>query len=181
MNLSKRIWGILLLLSLSFSLVACDNTNKVSPKEVAKTATTEQVADAPSQNLLKVSLYVAKADGSGLTRKTLEMKASEVTPTKVLAAAIEADRKQEHPLFTKDMEIEKVSLKDGVATVAVNDAFVTNKRGELTTQLQLGVIVNTITGLDGVKSVRFSKDGKLVKVIGSYDVSEPIQSMKDTI
>ena len=50
------------------------------------------------------------------------MEANKVTPKAALLAMLKADRAQKYPIFTKDIEITSVTVKDGIASVEVNNA-----------------------------------------------------------
>ncbi|MFR0671959.1 MAG: hypothetical protein ACLSH7_07700 [Veillonella parvula] len=61
---------------------------------------------------------------------TVEIEANKVTPKAALLAMLNVDRAQKYPVFSKDIEITSVTVKDGIASVEVNDAFVKANGGD---------------------------------------------------
>lgn len=177
----KRIVALAFLALMSLVAFGCDSNTK-------QEATTNQVESQDSQSKAKssqqdqevaISIYLAKADASGLTLKTVKVDADKAEdPMTWVAEAMDADRQQEYPIFKKDMKVKSIKLDGATAIVDVNDAFVTAKRGELTTQLQIAALVNTIIKNNkSVDEVKFTHNGKKLQVIGSYDVSNPLKFM----
>ena len=80
------------------------------------------------------------------------------------------------------MKVNSVKVDGSTATVDVNNAFVNTKRGDLTIELQMAVIVNTlIKNDDSIKQVKFTNNGKKLSLIGNYDLSEPLTFMKSMV
>ena len=176
MKLRKQVLSILCVGLLAFVAGCTPNqaptTGKSEPVQetkVNKDAETTKV----SQEKVKMAFFVPTEDGSGVTQSTVEMEADKVTP--------KADRAQKYPVFSKDIEITSVTVKDGIASVEVNDAFVKGNGGDLTVKLQMAAIVNTLTSFDNINGVLFVNNGKKVLTVGSFDTKDPVKRMTNLI
>ena len=160
MKLRKQVLSILCVGMLAF-VVGCTHeqaptTGKSEPTQetkVNKDAETSKV----SQEKVKMAFFVPTEDGSGVKQTTVEMEAN------------------------KDIEITSVTVKDGIASVEVNDAFVKGNGGDLTVKLQMAAIVNTLTSFDNINGVLFVNNGKKVPTVGSFDTKEPVKRMTNLI
>ena len=122
MKLRKQVLSILCVGILAF-VVGCTHeqaptTGKSEPTQetkVNKDAETSKV----SQERVKMAFFVPTEDGSGVRRTTVEIEANKVTPKAALLAMLNADRAQKYPVFSKDIEITSVTVKDGIASVEV--------------------------------------------------------------
>ena len=130
---------------------------------------------------VKMVFFVPTEDGSGVKQQSVDISADKVTPKAALLAMLKADRQQKYPIFDKAIEINSVTVKDGIASVEVNKAFVDGKGGDLTVKLQMAAIVNTLTSFDNINGVLFVYDGKKVPVVGSFDTKNPIKRMEQLI
>ncbi len=165
MKLRKQVLSILCVGMLAF-VVGCTHeqaptTGKSEPTQetkVNKDAETSKV----SQEKVKMAFFVP-------------------TPKAALLAMLNADRAQKYPVFSKDIEITSVTVKDGIASVEVNDAFVKGNGGDLTVKLQMAAIVNTLTSFDNINGVLFVNNGKKVPTVGSFDTKEPVKRMTNLI
>lgn len=145
------------------------------------TQTTTQKDTAKATNeVTKLVYYIPTEDGTGVKRVAKEMNGS-ITPKSALQAMLKADREQKYPTFPKDVNIISVTVKDGIASVEVNKAFVEGRGGDLAVKLQMAAIVNTLTSFDQIKSVLFVQDGKKVNLVGSFDTEEPLKRMESYI
>ena len=182
MKLRKQVLSILCVGMLAF-VVGCTHeqaptTGKSEPTQetkVNKDAETSKV----SQEKVKMAFFVPTEDGSGVKQTTVEMEANKVTPKAALLAMLNADRAQKYPVFSKDIEITSVTVKDGIASVEVNDAFVKGNGGDLTVKLQMAAIVNTLTSFDNINGVLFVNNGKKVPTVGSFDTKEPVKRISN--
>ena len=79
-------------------------------------------------------------------------------------------------MFPKATKCLGVVSKNGVATVDFNDALksVKTELGSGEQMLLIASLVNTLTEFQGVTSIQISVNGKLLKVLGDFDLSEPI-------
>ena len=184
MKLRKQVLSILCVGMLAF-VVGCTHeqaptTGKSEPTQetkVNKDAETSKV----SQEKVKMAFFVPTEDGSGVKQTTVEIEANKVTPKAALLAMLNADRAQKYPVFSKDIEITSVTVKDGIASVEVNDAFINGNGGDLTVKLQMAAIVNTLTSFDNINGVLFVNNGKKVPTVGSFDTKEPVKRMTNLI
>lgn len=138
-------------------------------------------ATKASSESVKMVFFIPTEDGSGVKQQSVDISADKVTPKAALLAMLKADRQQKHPIFDKAIEINSVTVKDGIASVEVNKAFVDGKGGDLTVKLQMAAIVNTLTSFDNINGVLFVYDGKKVPVVGSFDTKNPIKRMEQLI
>ena len=118
-----------------------------------------------------------KSEPTQETKVNKDAETSKVSQEKVKMA----DRAQKYPVFSKDIEITSVTVKDGIASVEVNDAFVKGNGGDLTVKLQMAAIVNTLTSFDNINGVLFVNNGKKVPTVGSFDTKEPVKRMTNLI
>ena len=155
-------------------------TSKSEPVQEAKVNKDAETTKV-SQEKVKMVFFVPTEDGSGVKQQTVEMEANKVTPKAALLAMLKADRAQKYPIFTKDIEVTSVTVKDGIASVEVNNAFVKGNGGDLTVKLQMAAIVNTLTSFDNINGVLFVSDGKKVSSVGSFDTKDPVKRMTNLI
>ena len=187
MTLRKRLTTAFFIALFAITAIGCSsdinsakNTTTVSQdKKVNVEAGTASLETSKGE--VKMSFYVPKEDGSGVTLQSIDVEASKSSPKVALMAMLKADRSHDYPVFDKAIIIESVTVKDKVATVEVNKAFTDGKGGDLTVKLQLAAIVNTLTSFDDINSVLFISNGKKVNTIGNFDTSEPLGHMKNSI
>ncbi|MDU2902466.1 MAG: GerMN domain-containing protein [Veillonella sp.] len=115
------------------------------------------------------------------TKVNKDAETTKVSHKAALLAMLKADRAQKYPVFSKDIEITSVTVKDGIASVEVNDAFVKGNGGDLTVKLQMAAIVNTLTSFDNINGVLFVNNGKKVLTVGSFDTKDPVKRMTNLI
>jgi len=99
-------------------------------------------------------------------------------PLEIVKTLIEITHKGDGT-FPKDLQVQGVTIKDGLATVDLNPAFLTKGRGEHDTLRMVYSIVNTLTELPNVKKVSFTVNGKKVEVLDQLDLSDPLERNKD--
>lgn len=66
-------------------------------------------------------------------------------------------------------------MKDGLATVDFNKAFVSRKNNEFDNMLMIYAVVNTLTEFPDIKQVTFSVEGKKLDMLGQMDMEEPFK------
>ncbi|WP_282004120.1 GerMN domain-containing protein [Veillonella denticariosi] len=184
MKLRKQVLSILCIGILAFA-AGCGPEQSPTPGKSEPVQESKINKDAEttktSNEKVKMVFYVPTEDASGVKQKTVDTEANKVTPKAALLAMLESDRAQQYPVFSKDVEINSVTVKNGIASVEVNKAFVAAKGGDLTVKLQMAAIVNTLTSFDNINGVLFVSDGKKVDTIGGFDTSEPVKRMNDLI
>lgn len=142
-------------------------------------ATTQEAANNP---MSKMVVYVPTDDGRGVRPQSVTLDSNKKTVKYALSVIFEEDARQKYPVFAKGTAVKGVTVKDGIATVNMNKAFVANDNGgELTAQLRLAAIVNTVTEFKDVKGVLFRIDGKPLTSFGAYDLSDPLSRMDNLI
>ena len=99
-------------------------------------------------------------------------------PLEILKTLIEITHKDDGT-FPRDLQVQGVTIKDGLATVDLNPAFLTKGGGEHDTLRMVYSIVNTLTELPNVKKVSFTVNGKKVEVLDQLDLAEPLERNKD--
>lgn len=155
------------------------NMDTNSSSQSVKVSTGEETTKTTSK-AIKMVYFIPTEDGKGVKQVSVET-TDAVTPKAALLAMLKADRQQQYPIFSKDIEITSVTVKDGVASVEVNKAFIAGKGGDLTVTLQMAAIVNTLTSFNDINSVLFVSDGKKVPVVGSFDTKKPLKRMENLI
>ena len=173
MKLRKQVLSILCVGMLVF-VAGC------TPEQAPTTGKSEPAQETKVNKDAETS-KVSTEDGSGVKQTTVEMEANKVTPKAALLAMLNADRAQKYPVFSKDIEITSVTVKDGIASVEVNDAFIKGNGGDLTVKLQMAAIVNTLTSFDNINGVLFVNNGKKVPTVGSFNTKEPVKRMTNLI
>ncbi|MBF1754419.1 MAG: hypothetical protein HXP19_05680, partial [Veillonella sp.] len=118
MKLRKQVLSILCVGMLAFA-AGCTpeqapTTGKSEPVQEAKVNKDAETTKV-SQEKVKMVFFVPTEDGSGVKQQTVEMEANKVTPKAALLAMLKADRAQKYPIFTKDIEVTSVTVKDGIA------------------------------------------------------------------
>lgn len=184
MKLRKQVLSILCVGMLVF-VAGCTpeqapTIGKSEPAQETKVNKDAEISKV-SQEKVKMVFFVPTEDGSGVKQTTVEMEANKVTPKAALLAMLNADRAQKYPVFSKDIEITSVTVKDGIASVEVNDAFIKGNGGDLTVKLQMAAIVNTLISFDNINGVLFVNNGKKVPTVGSFDTKEPVKRMTNLI
>lgn len=174
----KRLMSAGLLACMLITVVGCSSDTTQTGTSKGKAKTEQSATTQDGANLVKRTLYVPRENGSGLQPMTIEVAKNRATPKAAVLAVMDADRKHKYPIFTKGMGVDSVTVKDGIATVEVNSAFVKGNGGDLTTQLQIGAIVNTLTAFPDIKGVLFALKGKKVETIGNFDTSSPLTTMQ---
>lgn len=182
----KRIAALVFLALMSLAAFGCDSNTKqqvASTNKVESQDSQAKAKDSQEDQEVSISIYLSKSDASGLVLKSVKVDKDEAgDPMTWVTAAMDADRQQEYPIFKKDMKVNSIKLDGATAIVDVNDAFVTAKRGDLTTQLQMAALVNTIIKNNkSVDEVKFTHDGKKLQVIGNYDLSDPLKFMPNMV
>lgn len=184
MKLRKQVLSFLCVGMLVFVAGCSQNqiptTTKSEPMQEVKVNKDAEASKA-SNEMVKMIFFVPAEDGSGVKQSAVEMEADKVTPKAALLAMLKADRSHQYPVFSKDVVITSVTVKDGIASVEVNKAFSQGKGGDLIVKLQMAAIVNTLTSFDNINGVLFVTDGKKVSTVGAFDTSEPVKRMTDLI
>ena len=186
MILFNRMVAVSIVSMLVIMATGCSDTSQLanpgqSTAAIHTGATIEEnnrTGKVDHQSTVVLTIYVPLENAQGVKASSIELLASEATPLRAVQEAINADRQHEYPLFSKNMKVQKVTVTNGVATIDVNQAFITNKSSDLSVQLRLATIVNTLTSMEGIQSVRFTNNGKPVDTIGAFDTRQPISMMK---
>ena len=186
MKTRNRIAALLLLGLMSMAAFGCDSKTgtNTSPAKTEASTSAQKTADKEAKSeSASIAIYIPKSDASGVVLKTVKVDADQAQdPAAWLQTAMAQDQGQEYPIFKKDMKVNSVKVDGSTATVDVNNAFVNTKRGVLTIELQMAVIVNTlIKNDDSIKQVKFTNNGKKLSLIGNYDLSEPLTFMKSMV
>ena len=184
MNIRNQITVIACIGILAFT-AGCNsnqmqNTGSTNVSQEVKVNKDAETAKTSSESV-KMVFFVPTEDGSGVKQQSVDIAADKVTPKAALLAMLKADRQQKYPIFDKAIKINSVTVKDGVASVEVNKAFVDGKGGDLTVKLQMAAIVNTLTSFDNINVVLFVCDGKKVPIVGAFDTKSPVKRMEQLI
>ena len=82
-------------------------------------------------------------------------------------------RPQGDTTFPKGVKVNKVTVKDKVATIDFSREFQT-RRGDHDTLLMLYAVVDTLTEFPEIQNVCFTVNGMPVSVLGGLFLSEPL-------
>ena len=157
---------LLWLIVATFLLTGCfSDTNKTNESTAVKPET-EQVV-----------LYYANKDATKVIAEKREVAPDKKSMQNAVTQLIAGPSSNgTHSLFPKATKCLGVVSKNGVATVDFNDALksVKTELGSGEQMLLIASLVNTLTEFEGVTSIQISVNGKLLKVLGDFDLSEPI-------
>lgn len=162
---------ILLIMSIAFCLLfiaGCGGQQKDNDKPVEK---------------VSVIIYVPTDDAMGVKPKILNLDNSANLPLTVINALITSQDNNEFSVFPKDLKVEKINIKDGIAYVEFNKEFLHPvNHGSLTERLEIASLVNTLTEFPEIKGVIFMVQGQQVsKLTGHLDFTKPIGRISDMI
>lgn len=163
---------ILLVLAL---LTGCISTEKDTVKaEVDKVNTKENVVT-----------YLPTDNADGLVPTTLTLDKGSELPKRAIEGMIALDAKEAYPIIPAGTKILSVVVdpETKVATANFNSTLQdAMKGGSLAEELIANMVVNTLTGIDGIESVRFQIEGHNIDTIsGHMDFSRPLKRNEQVI
>ena len=172
-RLTRWTAAALLLGSLTF-LGGCSPQNTtVNPDTKKETAAADAKAGQKGAQASSRTLYRVGKNGK-LQAQTVKLSGSQdKLPLLVLKELVEK-RPQGDTTFPKGVKVNKVTVKDKVATIDFSREFQT-RRGDHDTLLMLYAVVDTLTEFPEIQKVRFTVKGKPVTVLGGQDRSEPVK------
>ena len=170
-------WTAVLLVGAGLLLGGCgaaQTTNPDAPKSGQIVA--EQEKKASQTKASQFTIYRA-GKGGKLAASTVKFTGSrDQLPLQLMKELVEK-RPDGDTTFPKGMKVNKVTVKDKVATVDFSKEFRT-RRGDQDTLLMLYAIVDTLTELPEIQSVQFTSAGKKVTVLGGQDLAGPLKRNK---
>lgn len=122
-------------------------------------------------------IYYANKDGSALLASNLKIPYTGSEPEEkiVLQQLINGPVASDmYPVLSKDVELLSVSTKDSVCTVDFSREFL-DKLPEVSEEIVIYSVVNTLAELPGIYQVRFLVEGKQEKVYQTMDLSVPYE------
>ncbi|MEI6287475.1 MAG: GerMN domain-containing protein [Bacillota bacterium] len=140
-------------------------------------ATTTNGTPAVKPATEQVVLYYANKDATKVVVEKRDVAPDKKTMQNAVTQLIAGPSdNRTHSFFPKGTKCLGVVSKNGVATVDFNDALksVKTELGSGEQMLLIASLVNTLTEFQGVTSIQISVNGKLLKVLGDFDLSEPI-------
>lgn len=178
-RLTRWIAAMLLLGGMTF-LGGCGTQNTtVNPESPqasvgADTKTGKKETQASARTLYRVG------KNGKLQAQTVKLSGSQdKLPLLVLKELVEK-RPQGDTTFPKGTKVNKVTVKDKVATVDFSREFQT-RRGDHDTLLMLYAVVDTLTEFPEIQCVKFTVKGKPVTVLGGQDLSALLKRDKKYI
>jgi len=183
----KKIMIPILILMVVLCSCAAKGTNEppVDPSTTTSTTVTEPEPEIKEETKksYKAAIYFASEDAMYLIPEEREIKyeAEDELPLKVVKCLLSGPSAQNlYPVLNKDTVINSVSVNSGVATVSVDENFISLNSGGSTKEfMALYSIVNSLCELDSIDSVKFClSDGTPVSEFGSYIIDLPL--VKDT-
>ncbi|MDD6569594.1 GerMN domain-containing protein [Acidaminococcus timonensis] len=170
-------WTAVLLLGAGLLLGGCGATQTVNPdagKSGQKVAETNK--NASQKQGTQVTVYRAGKGGKLKAAAVTLSGSRDQLPLQLMKELVEK-RPEGDTTFPKGLKVNKVTVKDKVATVDFSREFRT-RRGDQDTLLMLYAIVDTLTELPEIQSVQFTSAGKKVTVLGGQDLESPLKRNK---
>ena len=156
----KKILSILI--SAVFLLTSCGEA-----ASVGIIGGSDGPADIIVSDKKPVMLYYADENAEGLVAEEYEI--SEKTPEDVLCALFDGPYKETSvSVFGEGTRLLGIEVKDGVATVDLSGGFLES----IGDSLAVYSVVNTLTELEDIDSVRITVEGSENAVLGNYILSE---------
>lgn len=173
-------WTAVLLVGAGLLLGGCGTAQTVKPdagKNGQTVAEQQKTGNQAREN--QFTVYRA-GKGGKLKAGTVKLSVSrDQLPLRLLKELVEK-RPEGDTTFPKGLKVNKVTVKDKVATVDFSKEFRT-RRGDQDTLLMLYAIVDTLTELPEIQSVQFTSAGKKVTVLGGQDLASPLKRDKTYI
>lgn len=122
---------------------------------------------------LHAKVYYANREGNALLASDLKIpySGSETAELTVLRQLIAGPIEEEmYPVLSDKVEVLSVSNKDGICSVNLSDRFL-DKLPEVTEEITIYSVVNTLAELPGVYQVQFLVDGEQVKSYQTMDLT----------
>jgi germination protein M len=167
----KSLMAALLLGLTTFFLGGC-NTPASKPETPAQTAG-QQESQKQVSKVKHIIYRAADKSGQKLEAVEIEIDSTEKNPyLAVLKRLVEKAPKGERT-FPWGLKVNQVTVKDGLAVVDVNRAFLSRRNNEFDNTLMVYAIVDTLTEFKDVKKVTFTIEGKKLEILGQMDMTEP--------
>ena len=133
--------------------------------------------DANYYQYLYAKIYYTDAEGTALLASNLKIPytGSEAPEKIVLQQLINGPVASEmYPVLSEDVKLLSVSTKDNVCTVDFSREFL-DKLPEVSEEIVIYSVVNTLVELPGIYQVQFLVEGKQEKVYQKMDLSVPYE------
>lgn len=181
----KTIRTIFLVFLVAVSLVIAGCSEQQNAKNSGLTSTQQKAAaeNADAKTMVPLTIFMPTDDARGVKAKAIQVSKDKATPKGALEALLAEEQKNQYSVFPKTLAVQDVQVKDGIAYVTFNDAFLKPvEGGTLTEELELASIVNTLTEDKSIQSVLFLVHGNPVtKLSGHIDMSAPLKRMTNKI
>jgi len=132
-----------------------------------------------------VTLYFANDTGEGLSaeRRELEIPATDTVEKAVVEELIKGPKTSGNiSVIPAETKVLSVETKNGVCFVNLSKEFVDRYQGGTAGEmLTIYPIVNSLTELDGIRSVQFLINGEKVEAFGHLAINEPLARDKSII
>ena len=167
-------FGVICVLGLTLMAAAgCSDGSKNATS--AGTPATQQAQTTKPQGVEK-TLYRKPKDGS---QKLVAVKTTVQGDTAQLQLETLKELVEKQPegdkTFPKNLKVNKLTVKDGLATVDLSKEFLTRRAGEYDTTMMIYALVNTLTEFPDIKKVTFTVNGEPVEVLGQMDMTTPFE------
>lgn len=168
MRTMKQVLAVLLIATTAFIAGCAGTSSDTQVKETAK-----------PKNTVTIQVYEPNKTATYLVGKPVEVTVSDKPEQDIMNAILEQWKKDKLPLLSETAEINRIDVKDGVATVDIKKESLKGMSGGSTTeQLAVASIVNTLTDDKTIQEVQFLLDGKKVETLnGHVDISKPLKRM----
>ena len=176
----KRLWVILLLISLSLFGCSTRQTPVANPPLPTSEATQPEIVvptpvPTPSTKLVKVTLYYPDNQAMYLFKVTREIAVVDGAIVRAIIGELQKGSSGSGPTIPKEAKLLSAVVKDNVAYLNFSQEFRTKHWGGTSGENEtLFSIVNSLTELPNIKSVQFYLEGKVEEsILGHADWRYP--------
>lgn len=143
-------------------------------------------SDTYTTDSKSIVLYFADKNGTGLVKEVRTIKITDTRPIEsyIVSELIKGPvNKDLSPVLTSDTELISAETSKGTCHVTFKNFIEKNLSDPASDKSMLAVysVVNSLTALDGVGSVRFLFEGKTAEMVGAFDFGSVFEENKKLI
>lgn len=189
----RAVVAVLMICALAVAAGCTDagKTAETKPAAQAEQSSGNKPANKPAEKPktetknenIEITLYFPNTEATRLGTVKATVKASDKYNEAVKLLIKGTKKAHLISIFPSTAKLDKVTVKDGLATVNFKegsfDRFVGGSTGE---EMMVASLVDTLTEFDEVKKVLITVDGERIETIsGHLDTSEPFERIKDVL